>query len=615
MENADVLRAMTGIISHRGPDDEGAWINGPIALGHRRLSILDLSPAGHQPMVDEKRGRAIAFNGEIYNYRDLRPRLLASGIALRSTSDTEVLLKMADFATTAWLHSLNGMFAFALWDTASQTLLLVRDRFGVKPLYWSILGTQLIFASEQKALLLYPGFNRNVRLDAIPEFLAFRSLLGSATLFESVYELPPGHLLQVRPDGSSPTIKRWFHDAADAPTGDWVDPRTSLEDQFVSLFSDAVRYRLIADVPVGTYNSGGVDSSLTTSIARNFSTGDFHTFSVAISEAGYDESHWALKVAKQCDTQHHVLTIDSNEFADGLPATIWFNDEPLNHPNTVALLRLSALARRFVTVVLTGEGADETFGGYPRYQIPLLSRFLRWAPRILTSAAYHTFRKLGARRIAKLLEVCGDPWRAIIESQRFIPSTDLQALGIFTSEPPERRHLLELLAGLPLDELEKLLIYDRATYLPSLLHRLDRTTMAHGLEGRLPFLDYRLQEWAKTVPAAQKIRLGRENKVLLKKIAAQTFPMEMIYRRKMGFDVPLSEWLRAPKGLGRYLDLLTDDTFRARSTFDANAVSRLVDDHRKLRANHGEALWTLINVEIWMRTFVDRIPPPTPVSL
>ncbi|MHB8078498.1 MAG: asparagine synthase (glutamine-hydrolyzing) [Candidatus Krumholzibacteriia bacterium] len=606
--DAELLARMTRALAHRGPDDEGMHRQGPVGLGQRRLSILDLSPAGHQPMLTADGGRALVYNGEIYNYRDIRADLAARGRTFHSNCDTEVLLDLIDLHGLDWLHRLNGMFAFGLWDQASRTLMLGRDRLGIKPLYWCVADGQFLFASELKSLLQHPAARREVREEALAEYFAFRCVAGAETLLRGIRALPPGHVLTVSPERPEPQIVRFWEDGVPADGGQWVDRRLPLAEQLRTLLEDAVRHRLISDVPVGTYNSGGVDSTLVTAAVRRQATGALHTFSVGFAEAPFDESRYAQIVADRIGIEHHVIRMDEYQYADLLAETVWYCEEPLNHAHTVPLLELSRLAKKYVTVVLTGEGADELFGGYPRYQIPLLARRLEFLPRLLTQGGYQVCRAAGARRLAKLLELCDDPQRALVENARFAPWETLARIGASDWDRRGREAALAEITARGLGPLETVLAFDRATYLPALLHRLDRTTMASGVEARVPFLDFRLLEWSKTLPAGRKLALGRENKVLLKAMAARDFPRDMIYRRKMGFDVPISDWLRNRKGLGRYFDVLTDDTFRHRGFLDAVEVGRLVDEHLARTADHAELLWPLLNLELWRRRFVDAPP-------
>lgn len=596
--------AMSDLLAHRGPDAHGQWCEGAVGLGHRRLSVIDIA-GGIQPMISADSAQVIVFNGEIYNYRQLRQTM--PQVAFRTNSDTETLLCMAGEEGTDWLEPLIGMFGFAIWDRNRRRLRLVRDRLGIKPLYYRIADGRFHFASEMKALVRCGSSPASINSLALPEYLAFRNIAGNETLFDGIMEVPPGHMLELDAATGAIKLTAFWRDSVElSAAGCGFDPAMPIK----SALQDSIRYRLVADVPIGTYNSGGVDSSLVTHFVRGMAAGDLHTFSVGFHEASHDESAYALQVAEIVGSLHHKLTIDAVQYADNLPLAIWHNDEPLHHAHTVQLLLLSAEAKRFVTVVLTGEGADELFAGYPRYQIPLLARHLSRLPGSALRGLNRMCVLAGARRIAKLAEVADDLGRSVVEQARFVPRKDLDAIGVGASAAVSRSGKWQELAAENSPLLERVLAYDRATYLPSLLQRLDRTTMAHGLEARVPFLDHRLLAWSRNLPQSEKISLGRDNKVVLKRLAREIFPSAMIDRRKMGFDVPVCAWLRQPESLGRYLDLLTDGTFRQRGHVDAGAVSGMVDAHRAGRGDYSEILWPLLNLEIWARMFVDDFRHP-----
>lgn len=596
------LAAMTEVIAHRGPDDHGLYVSGPIGLGHRRLSILDLA-GGHQPWLDAEQERALVFNGEIYNYRELRTSLRAQGRTFRSNCDTEVLLQLARISDVRWLEQLNGMFAFALWDDRQQELLLARDRVGIKPLYYCLHNGTFFFASEIKSLLV-TGLPRLLNEAAVPEFLAYRTVSGSETIVRGIRALLPGHVLRIKPGEQAPRLESYWRPCEPGRT-DWVDPSLSYEDQFQELFDQSIRYQLVSDVPVGTYNSGGVDSSLVTAKVRAQTDGDLHTFSVGFEEDDHDESRYAKVVAEHLGTKHHTLVMNGRQYADALEEAAWFCDLPINHAHTVQLLRLSRMAKEFVTVVLTGEGADELFAGYPRYQIPILASRLSVLPASLHRVVQRILKILGMRRLVKLFEISSDLDRSILEGARFCPLDDLSRAGVSDFVSEARREILRNTRAEDLTLLEQILDFDRRTYLPALLSRLDRTTMGSGVEARVPFLDHRIIEWSMRVPALSKLAMGRGNKIMLKRLAARVFPHEMIYRRKVGFGVPIGRWMRDERGLGRFLDALTDNTFRSRGLCDATAVQRLVERHRKGEADHSDVLWGLLSLELWQRTFLD----------
>lgn len=606
LADVGVLQRMTDVLSHRGPDDQGIYCEEGVALGHRRLSVIDIA-GGHQPIVDPRTRKAIVYNGEVYNFRDLRQQLPRDDRDLATATDTEVVLRFARNTTAAsfdWVSNFNGMFAFAIWDPRARVLELVRDRLGVKPLYYCLADRQFIFASEIKSILQHPAVAPRLRQEALAEYLLFRSVCDDGTLFAGIRCLPPGCGLSIAEGDEEPRIIRYWQDRPDAQ----LDSRRSadqLTDEFLTLFRSSVKYRMIADVPVGTYNSGGVDSTLVTETVRELVTDQLHSFSVGFEESTHDERRYSDIVANTVGTNHHALVITDREYAESLVDTLWFNEEPLNHAHTVQLYCLSRLAKQFVTVVLTGEGADEIFAGYPRYQIPLLARYFRKLPPRAVAAACAVARTTGKRRAVKLLEICSDLRTAVIEQARLTPADLLIDLKVSGDPFAARLSLYDDLDSTTAPLLEKVLAYDRASYLPGLLHRLDRTTMAHGLEARVPFLDYRLVEWSRGVPGSHKVRLGRQTKWMLKRYMARRFPREMIYRRKMGFDVPLDVWLRGDGTLAKYLDVLLDERTLSRGLFDRRAVLRLVDDHRSGAANNTDALWTILNLELWQRSFID----------
>lgn len=602
--DVNLVRRMMDALAHRGPDEDGIFTDGPVALGHKRLSILDLA-SGQQPMTDGPSRHTIVYNGEIYNYRGLRAAADPGRRGFRTNCDTEVLLRLATQDGFDWLHSLNGMFAFAVWDSAGRRLRLARDRFGIKPLYTMVVDDQFVFSSEIKPLLLHPSCDRSVDPDALGEYMYFRRVNEPRTLFPAIAAFPPGHRLEVRCGERPSSPLRWWSDGVDDAVEGSGTAAEDLEATFEHMLDEAVQSRLVSDVPLGTYNSGGVDSSLTTAAVRRRTDGELHTFSVGFQESSHDESRYAQIVADRIGTRHHKLVIDQRQYADTFCETLRFNEEPLHHAHSVQLLLLSRYAKQFVTVVLTGEGADEGFGGYPRYQIPLLVHRFRRFPRPLVKFAYGIVRSAGLRRAAKLLQSGGDLRRSIIENTVFVDRDVLDDLLPDKPAVPSREDLYDAVRGLPLSLLEQVLVYDRGSYMLSLLHRLDRMTMASGVEARVPYLDHRLVAWSRSLPSAMKITPGKENKVLLKRVAARTFPHEMVYRRKMGFDVPIGPWLASQGPFARYLDCLTDDTFRRRGLFPAAKVARLVDDHRQGRRDHADSLWELINVEMWMRTVVD----------
>ena len=602
-----LLGRMNDLMHHRGPDDAGFFVGPGAGLAHRRLSIIDIA-GGHQPMHDDARRRTIIYNGEIYNFREVRRNLEARGIAFSTHCDTEVLLKAAEFESFDWMEQLNGMFAFALWDADAGRLLLGRDRMGVKPLYYALVEGELIFASEIKPILLHPKMRRRVAVERIPEYLAFRTLGGTDTLFDGIQQVPAGHVLTISQADFCPKLIPFWREGEGKGIADYVDPTLSSIDQLEVLLKRAVSYRLISEVPVGSFNSGGVDSSLNSSIMRSLTDGEMHTFSVGFKEPDYDESAYARLVAKQLGTSHHTLVIDEREYLDHLDETLWHLEEPVNHAHSVQLLLLSRLAKKHVTVALTGEGADEVFGGYPRLQIPLLVNSMQRVPRFVARGVLELARATRARKAVKLFENAGDVRRSVIEGARYVPSRALTQLFSQEVRYPQREAAYERALSRRHDLVGQLLYFDQRTYLPGLLTRLDKTSMASGLECRVPFLDVNVVEWSRHLASREKIRLGGTTKHVVKKVAERWLPAEIVHRRKVGFGTPVGRWFRNRQGMGALLDLLSDETFRQRGYMQPGVVERMVREHVSATEDHQEALWGLVNLELWCRKFIDADP-------
>lgn len=601
----DLLNRMSKMISHRGPDDSGTYIKGHIGLGHRRLSIIDLA-TGHQPMVDELRGRVIVYNGEIYNYKTLKKELTSKGVQFHTNSDTEVLLNLVDTSDTRWLECLNGMFAFAFWEEKTKTLFLARDRLGIKPLYYVDLGDTFLFSSEIKPLLLYPNVIREVNESKIPEYLAFRSIAGTETMFKNIHQVPPGHAMILKHNSYTPEIVQYWSEGLKNDISTYVDSKLPFTEQFNELLVKSVKHRLISDVPLGTYNSGGVDSSLVTAIVKSLREGKLHTFSVGFEESSYDESKYAQIVAKQVHSTHHELVINEEDYIKALHETLWHLEEPINHPHTVQLLCLSKFTKEFVTVVLTGEGADELFAGYPRYNIPRICNLLRILPKFVLGLLKPLLKSLNYRRLTKLLEFINEDETALaIQNSRYVPKCDFQQIISREMEFPIRHAIYDQAVLKANNIIEKLLYYDQRAYLPSLLTRLDKMSMAASVEARVPFLDYRLIEWSYLIPTNLKLR-ALTNKWIVKKTAKQWLPNEIVHRKKVGFGVPIGKWLRNKKGLGMYLDILTDKSAKERGYYDVKALNCLISEHISGKVDHSEILWGLLNLELWQKEFIDK---------
>lgn len=594
------LDRMRDLIQHRGPDDAGRFIDGAAGLGHRRLSIIDLS-TGHQPMSTSDGRYTIVFNGEIYNYRQLRAEIEALGVIFLTSSDTEVILQLHALRGPDSVAALNGMFAYAIWDRDSRTLFLARDRVGIKPLYYADCPRGFAFGSEIKSLFESGFVSPRLDRDQIAEYLLFRHVAGPRNLFEGVLALPPGHTMTVTTAGPEEPVPFWTlpncFGTADLVYGEAVDALDAA-------LNDSVRRQMIADVPLGTFCSGGIDSSLVTAIAARMAGQPINTFSVGFAEASYDESAYARLASAACGAVHHEIRIDEARFAELLPRLIWHNDLPLNYANSVHIFAVSELARRHVKVVLTGEGADELFGGYPRYAVPRIVEAIGVVPRalrsslarLLAAAPDHRLRRVGIMVRRPLADAVTfnataiDPARV----EQLVAGLEMPPTLAFRRTRSERstsgRGAFETVARLDFD-----------AYLLSILNRQDKMSMATGLESRVPFLDNVVIDLAQSLPQAFKQTL-RHRKRVLKDVARRYLPHAIVDRRKSGFGVPLREWFR---GSGPVAELLQH--VRAGPALDAilepAELTRLLDEHRSHSHDHGDLLWGVLNLGLWRDAF------------
>jgi asparagine synthase (glutamine-hydrolysing) len=656
------LQAMAAAMAHRGPDDSGIHVDGPVGLAFRRLAILDLSPSGHQPMVTPDGRHVLIFNGEIYNHRDLRQRLEDEAAVpaggWRSGSDTETLLHAcAAWGAEAACRAANGMFAFAWWDAVERRLTLARDRFGKKPLYVvRDEGRGLAFASELRALrVAWPLADRAPAVDRsrLAAFLCYRFSPGHETLLAGVEPLSPGQVLEIEAGlgaaGLEAASPHAFHDfdflpeprtvaatsggragagrgpSAAGSTSGLVSGEAAAVEEAHRLLEDAVRLRLLSDVPFGAFLSGGLDSSLIVALMARLHPEPIKTYSVGF-DTGFSEAGYAAQVARHLGSDHHELTVGAEDLLRAIPAALWSRETPISEPSDVPIFLLSRLAREKVTVVLSGEGADETFAGYPKYAAlaaadlpPVRAMLAVPGVRPLLSA---TARSLPAalRRAQTALEAFSLPDRM---------EHHAAWLGAFSAA--ERRALLapELLAESELhvhetagrllagreapsaafpSAVEEALYLDTRLYLPSnLLLRGDRMTMAHSLELRCPFLDWRLVEFAaRRLPRSMKVR-GGEGKRILKLVAEGPvgLPREIVRRPKWGFKVPVGEWFRGGALATSLRATLFSPKVLARGWYREAALRRLVDDHSAGRVDNGRKLWILYQLELWYRMFVD----------
>ena len=592
---ADVVTAMRDIMPYRGPDDAGLHLDGTVGLGFRRLSIIDLG-GGHQPMSTADGRFTIIFNGEIYNFQEQREAAIGRGAAFQTHSDTEVILRLyAEFGAEC-VHRLNGMFAFAVWDSRERTLFLARDRMGVKPLYYAETPEALVFASEIKSIFASGLVTPRSRPQAFAEYCLFRQVAGPDTLFEGVHSLPPGCTMTIR-DGRKAIARYWSpRPAGPAEPMSFDDAVRGLRE----LLDDSVRLRLISDVPVGTFCSGGVDSSLVTALAARRKSDAVNTFSVGFDETDFDESVYARMVSRAYNTTHHELRVGNVEFSELFPKMVWHNDEPLDFANSVHIFALSRLAKQHVTVVLTGEGADELFAGYPRYRIPALAARWRWVPGAAMRIAGAV---TGDHRIAKLARFAAmSDDDAVLFNSSYLTPDMVRTIG--PQLPPfssaYRRECLAAGHDTGLDGAGRVSLLDQETFLVSILHRQDKMSMGAAIESRVPFMDYRIVEFANRLPTAVKLH-GGDAKAVVKAVAREVLPAEVVDRRKSGFGVPLATWFRASEGLGARLDPMCEGP--GADVFDRGALRRLVSEHRAGSHDHAEVLWTVLNLCTWRETF------------
>ena len=584
-----VLTRMRDVIAHRGPDDADNFVEGPVGLGHRRLSIIDLG-TGHQPMQTADGRFTIAFNGEIYNYRELKRELETAGVAFRTQSDTEVILKLHELHGDAAVARLNGIFAYALWDRQQRRLLVTRDRAGIKPMYYAATARGFAFGSEIKALFESGLVPRRMKREHVAEYLLFRQVAGPENLFAGVLSLPPGHSIAVADGKAGAPVAYWRPGVDVRPfDGSYAQAVDALD----AALNDAVRRQMIADVPLGTFCSGGIDSSLVTAIAARHAGAAINTYSVGFDEPGFDESAYARLAARACKSDHHEIRIDEAQFAGWLPKLIWHHDLPLNFANSVHIYAVSVLAKQRVKVVLTGEGADELFHGYPRYYIPRLAAALDRLPGFLRAPVValagllpdHRFRRLAqyARRTP------GE--RLLFNASSVDPATAGIDLG--QAAQAGRWSHRRRLAGTAAD----VSALDFSTYLVSILNRQDKMSMATGLESRVPFLDNEIIDFAARLPVGFK-QTFRHRKRVLKDVARRYLPAEIVDRRKSGFGVSLALWMRRDGPVSALLARVAADP-RLAELLPGVALADVIAEHRAGRRDHSEFLWSALNLGLW----------------
>lgn len=593
VDEADILR-MRDCMTHRGPDDQGVFLDGHVGLGHRRLSIIGLT-TGHQPMSVKNGSLWIVYNGETYNYKELRADLEKRGHEFKTDSDTEVVLNLYAEYGSDCVSRMNGLFAFAIWDQRAQTLFLARDRLGIKPLYIAESDSGFAFASEVKALFVSGHCEAAVNEEAIFEYFMFRAISGEQSLFKGVKSLLPGHHMTI--DGSGIHVRKYWdeHSGSDSKVESIEEAAGHLD----YLLNEAVRDRLMSEVPLGTFCSGGVDSSLVTAIAARIKGDAINTFSVGFDDAGFDESEYARMVSGKYETRHHEIRLSGQEFARYLPELVRLNDEPLNFANSVHIYAVSKLAKEHVTVVLTGEGADELFLGYPRYHIPRISERLDKVKWLAAPALAGAARILGDHRLEKIRKNL-----ALSRDERVLfnaATADSSAVnGLLRDSVPrslEYRQKVSAAAAASPDVMRRLSIGDQKTYLVSILNRQDKMSMAASVEARVPFLDYRIAEFANHLASDRKTR-GWRTKEIVKMVAEKYLPDEVVHRRKSGFGVPLAEYFRDVDGLGGVASRLINESSYDQF-LDKKMLTKMLDKHQSGTDDFSEILWTTTNFLVW----------------
>lgn len=610
------LADMAQQIVHRGPDDEGFYIDGNVGLAMRRLSIVDLQ-TGHQPLSNEDGSIWLVYNGEIYNHQDLRRELSARGHVYRTRSDTETILHLYEEYGRDCVHHLRGMFAFALWDRRNRRLFAARDRLGIKPFYYWYDGGKFLFGSEIKTLLADPGIKSEFNTDTLSEYLAFGYLAGPETMFRGIRKLPPGHILELDEVGKLNIEQYW-----DVPiaTAEEFRPRGYYVQMYRDLLEEAVAMHLMSDVPLGVFLSGGLDSSTVAALTTKIRKAPIQTFSVGYAEQAYSELPRARTVAEHLGSQHHEVLLRGEEFFGALPKLIWHEDEPIAWPSSVALYFVAQLAREHVTVVLTGEGSDETLAGYSRYPWTLWNtRLDRIYGAAVPSPLRHMVRQvvscslLGAKLRRKLshtfLRRDADPWTAFYFDNFYSAfdgsmQSDLLTAGLreqVTTAYAASMSYWKKSAG---ELLHRLLYTDMKSYLLELLMKQDNMSMAASVESRVPFLDHVLVEFTATIPAAY-LTSGLAGKCILKSAVEGLLPKAIVHQRKNGFPTPWSGWLKGAQ-LDRVEEVLAGGRTLDRGLFRPEGVQRLFAEHRTGRSDHASRIWRLLNLELWFRLFLDR---------
>jgi asparagine synthase (glutamine-hydrolysing) len=615
----ETLGQMCAAMVHRGPDDQGIYTDGPVGIGMRRLSIVDLA-TGQQPLSNEDGTVWVVFNGEIYNHSALRKTLESRGHQYRTHSDTETIVHLYEEYGPDCARHLRGMFAFAIWDARRRCLFIARDRLGIKPLYYELTPQRIIFGSEIKVILACPGTSAQLERTVLPEYLAFGYLSGEQSFYRGIRKLMPGHWMEVNPSGQVKIESYW-----DLPITQSERPRS--ESYFVQpyreMLEDAVSSHLMSDVPLGVFLSGGVDSSAVAALMTKLRQTPVETFSVGYAEDAYSELPYARVVAKHLNSIHHEVLVSQQDFFGSLPHLIWHEDEPIAWPSSVPLYFVAQLARQRVKVVLTGEGADETLAGYTRYAFTLKNAAWDRVYRRLTPGALRgtiraaiadsTWINASVRRKLShtFLARNGSSWASFYFDNFFSAFSEGDQAELLTEEVREEfvsgtgyEHVLGYWEDSSGEMLQRLLYTDIKTYLVELLMKQDNMSMAASIESRVPFLDHPLVEFATNIP--QNLQLGGfAGKRILKKAVEDLLPHSILYRPKLGFPTPWSRWLAGPR-LDVIREILLEPRSLQRELFQRSALERLFEEHRSGHRDHYDRIWRLLNLELWHRVCLEK---------
>jgi len=611
----DVLARMNRRIIHRGPDDEGFFLEENVGLAMRRLSIIDVE-TGHQPMANEDRDVWIVFNGEIYNHAELRPHLEQKGHQYRTRSDTETIVHLYEEYGRDCVKHLRGMFAFAIWDRRHRVLFAARDRLGIKPFYYRWDEKAFLFGSEIKAILAYPDVTPEFNRASLAEYLVFGYLSGADTMFAGIRKLMPGHTLEITERGEIRVERYWDlkTEGHESPRGREYYVRTYRE-----MLENAVESHLMSDVPLGMFLSGGLDSSAVAALATKIRGDRIQTFAVGYGEEDFSELPFARQVAKHINSDHHEVRLSREEFFSALPMLIYHEDEPIVWPSSVSLYFVARLARECVTVVLTGEGSDETLAGYTRYAWTLLNskmdRVYRGVtPAFLRTALRESIRGTGlSAALHRKLEHTflmrdGASWPSFYFDNFYSAFSHPELVSLLTDDARHSAgtaydasmNVWERSSG---DLMHRLLYTDLNSYLVELLMKQDQMSMAASVESRVPFLDHPLVEFTASIPSPYQIK-GLAGKFVLKEAVVDLLPHDIVYRKKMGFPTPWAYWLAGPQ-LADIEALLTEPRTLQRGIFRVESLQQIFAEHRTGQLDHGNRIWRLLNFELWQRVFID----------